>query len=321
MVGSSMAQVKVLLCKIGFLSALIILTCFIIMVVAGSQKNHYLASVIDKHKLLKVTQSPRVILVGGSNVAFGLDSAIIQHELRLPVVNMAIKATIGLHYMLEEVKPFIGHGDLVMVMPEYEQFYGDLPNGNDDVWLLLWYSPDGYRNLRSPSQYLALLKSFHVFMFTRSRVAWDKLTTVLRMKPESKPDLYSRSSFNEHGDFVAHLSLSPSWDGCFPTQKDETLNEETFSSLQNLSKYAARKKAKMVFFWPSIPETFYVAQKAWIQRIVSKMNQYPDIRVHGTPFDSVLPVNNFFDSPYHLNATARLKRTLAISRFLLHMDK
>ncbi len=321
MVGSSMAQVKVLLWKIVFLTALIILTCYIIMVVAGWQKNNLLAATIDKNKLLKTTRSPRVILAGGSNTAFSLDSEIIQHQLGLPVVNMGLHASIGLCYMLEEVRPFIGHGDIVVVMPEYEHFYGNFLYGSEYVWHLLWYVPEGYRNLRSPSQYLVLLKSFHTFLYTRSRVAWYKLTTALGITPEAKPDLYSRSSFNDHGDFVAHLSQPPSLDGQFSVKKDETLNEETFFLLDKFSRYAARKKAQMVVIWPSIPEPFYLARKEWIKRIASKMTEYPDIKVDGMPFDYVLPVNNFFDTYYHLSADGRRKKTLDIARFLLQINK
>lgn len=41
-------------------------------------------------KTVIANSSPKVILVGGSNVAFGLDSEIIQHQLEVPVVNMGL---------------------------------------------------------------------------------------------------------------------------------------------------------------------------------------------------------------------------------------
>ena len=36
--------------------------------------NSMYAAVIDKHAMLERTQSPRILLVGGSNVSFGVDS-------------------------------------------------------------------------------------------------------------------------------------------------------------------------------------------------------------------------------------------------------
>ncbi|MCL5126441.1 MAG: hypothetical protein M1511_18470 [Deltaproteobacteria bacterium] len=315
-----MAQVKVLLWKIGFLTTLIILTCSIILVAAGWQKSNYLAATIDKQKLLKETLSPKVILVGGSSVAFGMDSEIIQHQLEVPVVNMGLQAGVGLNYMLQEVTPFIGRGDLVVVMPEYEQFYGELLNGNECVWDLIWYVPEGCRNLRSPGQYLALLKSFRGFLYARLVRLLHQGARVLGLH-EIQPLLYRRSSFNGHGDFIAHLSLPPSWHGRFPTEPGSTLNDETFSALERFSKYVAGKRAQMVVVWPSVPEPFYLARKEWIQRITSKMTECPDIRVHGIPLDYVLPVNNFFDTNYHLTAAGRLKRTLEIARFLLQRNE
>ncbi len=76
-------------------------------------KNHekdYVAATIDKHDLLDQQPSPRIIFVGGSSAAFGLDSQKIGQSLGYHPVNMGIKVTLGLNFMLEEVETSLRSG-------------------------------------------------------------------------------------------------------------------------------------------------------------------------------------------------------------------
>src|SRR5215212_5179389 len=85
----------------------------------------YIAAVLEKDRLIRDTPSPKIILVGGSNLAFGIDSHMLEDSLGVHVVNMGLYAKLGLRYMLAQVKPYIRKGDLVLVVPEYDQFFGE----------------------------------------------------------------------------------------------------------------------------------------------------------------------------------------------------
>ncbi len=84
---------------------------------------------MDKHEALETTAPPRIILVGGSNVAFGIDSEKMENELHLSVVNTGLHAGIGLPYMLNDVKPYLKEGDTIIIIPEYSQFFDDKDKG------------------------------------------------------------------------------------------------------------------------------------------------------------------------------------------------
>ena len=43
----------------------------------------YMAAIIDKHAMLERAEGPRVLLVGGSNLAFGVDSRAIAEAMQL----------------------------------------------------------------------------------------------------------------------------------------------------------------------------------------------------------------------------------------------
>jgi hypothetical protein len=63
-------------------------------------ENPLYASTVIKHKRLAAAPSPRLILVGGSNVLFGIDSAMIERETDFNPVNMGLIGGLRLEYML-----------------------------------------------------------------------------------------------------------------------------------------------------------------------------------------------------------------------------
>ena len=74
-----------------------------------------------KVELLKNTPSPRIILVGGSGVAFGEDSALMERELPgYSVVNFGMYAALGTMVMLDLSKPYIRERDIVILIPEQQ---------------------------------------------------------------------------------------------------------------------------------------------------------------------------------------------------------
>jgi len=100
-----------------------------------------MAAVLQKDRLIRTTPSPKIILVGGSNLAFGIDSRLLQDSLHVNVVNMGLYAKLGLRYMLAQVKPYIRAGDIVIVVPEYDQFYGSFSEGDNTLNTALLYAP------------------------------------------------------------------------------------------------------------------------------------------------------------------------------------
>lgn len=114
--------------SVGAIVAFLICQIVIVLIPPVVQRSSFLAGAIEKHKLLQMTPSPRLILVGGSNVAFGFDSDYLSSELKLPVINMGLHGGLGLRYALNEVAPYIRKNDLIVVAPEYPQF--EDPNGD-----------------------------------------------------------------------------------------------------------------------------------------------------------------------------------------------
>jgi hypothetical protein len=163
--------------------------------------NSYFAASIDKHRVLHQTPSPKIVFVGGSNLAFGLDSPQIEEKFRMPVVNMGVHASLGLRYMLDEIKEDIHQGDIIIISPEYEQFFGGL-NGGESLLYDLSVFPQGLAYVHSPSQYQVILISLP---FLIQSVPKRLIGNLLGSRNPDIIGVYNRTAFNSHGDVVAHL--------------------------------------------------------------------------------------------------------------------
>lgn len=85
---------------------------------------------LDKMNRLKTVSGNRIVFVGGSNVAYGLDSAQIERAFKRPVVNMGLHAGLGTCFNLATVYPYLRSGDDVFLLIEFEDFFGDACFGN-----------------------------------------------------------------------------------------------------------------------------------------------------------------------------------------------
>ena len=107
--------------------------------VIGSQyKYNYQAAIVDKIQRLESIDEPKIILVGNSNLAFGINSEIIQEKTGMPVVNLGLHASLGNKFHENIVKNHIGEGDVVVLC--HTSYAGN--NDEIDDYVLAWITYD-----------------------------------------------------------------------------------------------------------------------------------------------------------------------------------
>jgi hypothetical protein len=285
--------------------------------------DNYLAAVLEKDRLIRSTPSPKIILVGGSNLAFGIDSKEMEDSLGLRVVNMGLYAKLGLKYMLAQVRPYIRQGDVVVVVPEYDQFYGDYANGDNTLNTALLYAPAD----RIPD----FIRSYSIVdVVLRPRVENARRSFLKAaaaaigrenqfFPPDTNP-VYNRRSFNQYGDVVSHLGKKPPHDPDsifvkpLPPLKD--FNRHTLEDLNSIGDKAKEESAHAYFMWPSYIDRSYAINVAAIDSLQRKLTGGMRMPLVGTASDFVYPGRLFFDTRYHLNSEGRQLRTLKMIEVL-----
>ncbi len=300
---------KKLFTKTLLLVCLVFLTYLVLFLLPNKPTLLY-ASILDKHQILQRAGSPKIVFVGGSSLALGLDSEMLHAKTGLPVVNMGLNGGLGLRYMLEEIKPDIAAGDLVVISPEYEHWYGSLLDGDLNLWWILQVQPRFSKFISSQIQVETLLKYLPEFMQEK----------FLALLPAKIDPVYNRLAFNQYGDFVNHLTLAaPAHLDGIKQLKAEPFNEQTRTVLQNFAAFVSQRGAKTMFIFPPLAETQFAFKdnQAAIQQLYTLVKQLPAITVLGTPQDFVFPDQMFFDTVYHLRAEGRALRTTRMTNMLL----
>lgn len=253
-----------------------------------------LYSQIDKNYLLKNAPSPRLIFVGGSNLAYGLDSKRIKDSLHINPINTGIHANIGLKYMLDNTLQYIKPGDIIILSSEYQQFYGNLANGEGELLSLVTDIVPQSRKLLDYQQIFTLIKLLPEYAQSKLRpillfYKYPKVTGIGR---------YDRAGFNTFGDATAYWNLPGGNPKPYPAIK-EKFNQDALQALLNFKNAIYQKKAKLYVTFPGYQYSSYQKSVSQIKQVeqVLKDNNFVLI---SSPEEYIMPDTLMFDTPYHL---------------------
>lgn len=191
--------------KIVALSGLVFLIFFLLLLCLPMDKDDYMREYNKKIELIKKTPSPRIILMGASTLAFGIDSKQISDSLGINVINMGLHAGIGARYYLVDYLQYIKQGDIVIMSPSYYADFIEGANGFPETMPDLMIATN-WRNVEKLNihQIFQLIKGTP-FYCLRSIVNMCKPTmNEFDPKQENLEFRYIASGFNEHGDEFSH---------------------------------------------------------------------------------------------------------------------
>ena len=280
----------------------------------SSLKNSLYFSKLDKDSVLQATRHPRVILIGGSNLSFGLNSKLLLDSLKLNPVNTGIHANIGIIYMMDEVSKNIQKGDIVILVPEYENFYGNTAWGGSGYELLVTTLEVTHRYLQlRPKQLISTFKYFS--QYTRAKINPRNYVAI------SDPnDIYSRSSFNNFGDAKNHWSMGRVPGSYASTDFGTTFNTELISEISQFKFRMEKKGATLLFSFPCTQETSSETANKDIKEVEDHIRR-TGLYVLGTPRTFMYPDSLMFNSTYHLTKKGSDIRTLQLIQELRKYQK
>lgn len=244
----------------------------------------------QKDSLLQYIAPPRIIFVGGSNLSFGLNSQMIRDSLKLFPINTSIHLAIGLIYMMDNILPFIRNGDIVVVSPEYNHFYGDFAYGNEE--LLRTVMDIDFVQLKK----LRWKQWINFFPFI-PRYAINKFDPTEYYKTESD-DIYGVHSFNKYGDGYKHWKLKKinfDADGAI----DGNFNFSVLNDLFKFKQQVIAKGAVLFITFPGFQSAAFDNNKSQIMKVESELKK-KGFTILGSPERYKMPDSLMFNSSYHL---------------------
>lgn len=267
----------------------------------------YHAAVIDKIELLDNSPSPRIILVGGSMVAFGVDSETLQKRLGYSVVNFGTHVGYGLRLMLDLIEPKLLPGDIVIIVPEYNYFSDGVDGDGRMLSYLIKAYPPAFRYLRTRDQILSLIMYYPNMM--------QEMLEFIIEKP-ARSSIYFRGAFNRYGDLISHLDM-PNWEFNYRPYvytgiQTDPIIMDAVNLLNDFTDHALSNEVDVYVLFPAVIDEAYLSA----EEDFYKLSQFLKNEVHtefiSEPGDSAFPLEFFFNTKYHLNRRGREKFTQLI---------
>ena len=268
-----------------------------------SAKNAYMATIADKMHLLDSVASPRLILMSGSSMAFGVDSDLLSKELEIPVVNASLHFKLGSRFMMDQLKSSVRKGDIVLITLEY--VISSKGSCEEKLMAADFYPPA--KNWIHFSSLSEEIGAYAVHRLADFKLLLGEVWAGTRLKPISIDDttsVFFSKCFSKNGDLLGHLN-NPK-----PTiDVREISNEVEFSrqieDLNDFETFAKEKGVIVLFTFPSYVESGFEKNMVVIKKIEQQYRNHLRIPILGSPENSVMDDKFFFDNPFHLDAEGR----------------
>ncbi len=275
-------------------------------------RQNFLAASLDKQALIRTQAPPRLIFIGGSSMAFGVNSEQIAKACGRRPVNMGLHAALGLKFMLREAKPHIQRSDWIVVAPEYQQFVR-MAGQSEMLVNMVEIDPSNARLLDAGQWAAALDRGVIQRAGKMTRAVIGRPGRFLRKNTMARTTrmYYRRGGFNANGDMVAHLGVQPRGmtERQFSFRYRDELVQETIKQINEFAKFAEARGAKVFFSHPPLPREVFEPNRAQIDPLEKEINAKLAIPQLDTVAELVFPIDHFFDTWYHLGALGVERRS------------
>lgn len=310
-----------LLTKSVLLFTIVFVTLYIVLLQYPyiPPQNTYLLGAKIKHTRLDTVSSPRIILIGGSNLAFGIESKTIQDSLGINIINMGLHGGYGTEYICNEIIYRLRKNDIVVFNFEYLLHDGNTEIKHETQQLYpesrFFEEINLWRKVKNEYDYIISICTKNLIKIQqviRKQIPNQDINT----NPEDTNLVFRYSGFNQYGDLISHLN-KPSVELQYDIYQPDGVDYDKYISVFNdFAKKYESKGAKTYFMFVTYPESVFQQHEKIIEKYYEKLKKKAEFPILNTPQSMVLPDSCFFDSYYHLNKIGRQKRTELMVKFL-----
>ena len=269
----------------------------------------FLGEFDNKVERLYAAEGEKIVIIGGSSVAFGVDAKLLSEQLGKPVINFGLYATLGTKTMLDYAKDAICEGDIIVIAPEM----------NAQTWSLyfnaeaMWQAVDGDFSLLShidSDDMPAMLGGFWKF-------AASKLGYAMQDGELDPEGIYNAASFDEYG-FIRYRrdkdynTMVGGVDASMVIDFDTAMISEDFVDYVNdYISYAESKGAKVYLSFCPMNESALPADISLetLETYMAYLRENFHCEILGDPNYMIYPSGYFYDSNFHLNSAGATVHT------------
>ncbi|MDD6811833.1 MAG: hypothetical protein PUD93_08215 [Lachnospiraceae bacterium] len=265
----------------------------------------YNAALLDKMERLESIKEPKIVLIGNSNLTFGIKSELLEKAFGMPVVNMGLHGSLGNSFHEEMAKVNVREGDIIIIA---HTEFADRDTISDPViaWLTLENHPGLWKLLRT--------KDIPDMYFAFPDYAKRALTLWLSKEgnEQNYGDVYSRLAFNEYGDIAFERQSSQlDVDTFFTSDRVAvpTINDTCVNRLNKLNQYVTERGATLLIAAYPIADVAVTPPAQDYIAFQEKLQESLDCPVISDYTDYFIDGSYFYDHFYHLTDEGAVLRT------------
>lgn len=263
----------------------------------GVFHSSYQSLIADKYRILQNTDEPKIIIIGGSSSAFGLDQKMLEEATGYKVSNLGLHAGFGPLFTSELAKDYINKNDIVLLGYEYGWHKDFDTLGQDIIMSGIDDNIDMYTHIpvNKWSEFVG-----YIFKYAEKKYSYQDMCGI-----------YSREAFDSK---TGQMTMEREWiEGTETTVwvdvTDGVISESVVEYLRDYKEYVEDKGAELYFISVPLFNECVVCDYAEFDEL--KMQEEEQI---GIPYISN-PTTYFFDEEliydglYHCNTKGEKVRT------------
>lgn len=255
-----------------------------------------------KKEAYEKIKGPAVLLIGGSNLLYGVDTNKMSAQLDIPVYNFGLGASIGLEMMLKLSGSVVKPGDTVILSLENELLYTNP------------YTTEGrvINDLTIPA-----LNS-ELSLLEKLRASWmapwgASFTTLKDGKSERFNNIYQTTSLTATGDLKEQVIIDNSPKTPFPRNQMTGIYILNLTNASILEHFVKQMKDMNVVVH-AVPAARYVKSRSPMRYYENEKTLLKMYQSMGVDYLSDVKSHSFgaqdmFDSANHINLNGRLVNT------------
>ncbi len=266
-------------------------------------ENDFVGALDEKFERLNSVDEDKIIVVGGSSVAFGLDSELLSEALGMPVVNFGLYAALGTKLMLDLSLSGVSEGDVVVLAPELAEQTLSMYFSSEHTLAAMDSNYSMLKYIKGDNRY-SVLGGF-----------WNHGVKKLDRYINGAPDpegVYNAGNFNEYGDIVWDRKenvMARYYDPSSMIELSPDMIDGDFSDYLNKYIKICKSRGASVYFTYSPMNEMAIADGADPQAVESLLSDILDCDVISYIDDYIMEAGYFYDTNYHLCDAGVIKRT------------
>lgn len=290
--------------KLIFFAKCLLMLCLVVLfcfgIVMPQYLNNYQASLIDKNERLCSIEGPKIVLVGNSNLVFGIDSQMIEEAFGLPVVNMGMHGGLGNPFNEQAALQNVCEGDIVIL--SYSNFDdGDVIKNQQLAWITIENHFELWSYIR-PKDWKDMIRAYPSYL----KDCLDLWSQGIGNKDSG--DEYSRLQFNEYGDNIYDRpGLVPDTD--FSEVHIPAIGDETIERINELNAELEQQGATLLVTAYPTPVCEYTPPREEYETFSDQIDMLLDCPLISRYEDYLMDQGLFYNTYLHLNNQGAKERT------------